>query len=93
MRPKNLVRDSEIRRVVELAKELGLTIGAIDVRVDGVTMHTAAQPVEKGYDRQKRLERERRASLALIATIQQSASEARQSSSLRTLPIYVAGAR
>lgn len=60
MRSRNLVRDSEIRRVVELAKELGLTIGAVDVRVDGVTIQTAAQPIENAYDRQKRLEAERR---------------------------------
>lgn len=64
MRPKNLVRDSEIRRVVELAKELGLTIGAIDVRTDGVTIHTTPRPAENAYDRHKRLERERRGSLA-----------------------------
>jgi len=54
MRPKNLVRDSEIRRVVELAKELGLTVSAIDIRIDGVTVHTAPQPVISSYAQWKR---------------------------------------
>jgi hypothetical protein len=42
MRPKNLVRNDEIKRVVELARELGIPIGSIDVRIDGVTIHPAA---------------------------------------------------
>lgn len=54
MRPKNLVRDSEIRRVVELAKELGLTVGAIDVRTDSVTVHTTPPPAESSYAQWKR---------------------------------------
>ena len=54
MRPKNLVRNDEIKRVVNLAQELGLTISAIDVRTDGVTVHTVAPTKsESSYDRWK----------------------------------------
>jgi hypothetical protein len=50
MRPKNLVRNDEIKRVVELARELGIPIGSIDVRIDGVTIHPAAdQKPESSY--------------------------------------------
>jgi hypothetical protein len=54
MRPKNLVRNDEIKRVVALAQELGLTIGALEVRTDGVTIHPATNPKpESAYDQWK----------------------------------------
>lgn len=48
---RNLVRDSEIRRVVELARDLGLSVGALDVRFDGMTIHTAPPTPENEFDR------------------------------------------
>lgn len=39
-----LVTNAEIRRVVTLAQALGLPIGAVDIRGDGVTIHPP-QPV------------------------------------------------
>jgi hypothetical protein len=52
---------------VELAKELGLTIGAIDVRTDGVTVHATPQPAENAYDRWKREDDARKKAKARLA--------------------------
>lgn len=51
---QRLPSDREIRRVITTLRELGVAIGAVDIRADGVTVHP---PVESGgasaYDRWK----------------------------------------
>ena len=49
-----LPSDREIKRVINTLRDLGVQIGAVDIRSDGVTVHP---PVESGgasaYDRWK----------------------------------------
>lgn len=51
---QRLPSDREIKRVINTLRELGVVIGAVDIRTDGVTVHP---PVESGgataYDRWK----------------------------------------
>lgn len=47
-RPKSLRSNDDVKRLVTLCKDLGLPIGAIDIRTDGVTIHPPAptQPAQ-----------------------------------------------
>lgn len=48
-RPKSLRSNEDVKRLVTLCKDLGLPIGAIDIRTDGVTIHPPApQPPAQG---------------------------------------------
>jgi hypothetical protein len=42
MRPKNLVRDTEVERLIALMRKNDLPIGAVEVRTDGVIIHPPA---------------------------------------------------
>ena len=54
MRPRNLVRNEEIERVVKLARDLGITVTGIDVRIDGVTILPATNlKPETSYEKWK----------------------------------------
>lgn len=47
---RRLVPESEVRRMLELFREYGLPIGAVDIRGDGVTIHPPAQNSGNAYD-------------------------------------------
>jgi hypothetical protein len=49
-RKGDLVRSEEIRRVVEELRALGISIGAVDVRRDGVTVYPAAPQPGNAFD-------------------------------------------
>lgn len=50
---RRLVPESEVRRVLELFREHGLPIGAVDIRSDGVTIHPPADRAGNTYDQWK----------------------------------------
>lgn len=48
-----LPSDREIERVVNTLRRLGVEIGAVDIREDGVTVYPPAQTPGTAYDRWK----------------------------------------
>jgi hypothetical protein len=57
---QRLPSDREIKRVINTLRDLGVQIGAVDIRADGVTVHP---PTESGggsaYDRWKAKDKNR----------------------------------
>ena len=47
---RRLVPESEVRRMLELFREYGLPVGAVDIRGDGVTIHPPTQTAGNAYD-------------------------------------------
>lgn len=41
---KKMPSDREIQRVIRQLRELGIPVGAVDIRFDGVTVHPPAPP-------------------------------------------------
>lgn len=53
-RKGDLVRSEEIQRVITLHQQLGLPIGAVDIRRDGITIHPPqASEGASAYDQWK----------------------------------------
>lgn len=50
---RRLVPDSEVRRVIDTLRQCGVSIGAVDIRADGVTVYPAANNPGTAYDRYK----------------------------------------
>lgn len=51
---QRLIPSSEIDRVLKTLRNLGVPIGAVDIRPDGVTVHPPAESrAESEYDRWK----------------------------------------
>lgn len=48
---QRLVPDAEVRAKLDIAREYGIVIGAIDIRSDGVTIHQANQSPGNDFDR------------------------------------------
>lgn len=62
---RRLVPTSEVQEHIELLKRLGVQIGAIDIRADGVTVYPPANTPGTAYDRyraKKDADRDRAAS-------------------------------
>lgn len=47
-RPKALRSNEDVKRVIALWQELGLPVGAVDIRADGVTIHPPAPTPAQG---------------------------------------------
>jgi hypothetical protein len=54
MRPRKLVQDAEIERVITLAQRLGLPIGPIEVSTTSVTIHPPANRELGAYEKYKK---------------------------------------
>jgi hypothetical protein len=50
---RRLVPESEVRSMIETLRSMGVQIGAVDIRSDGVTVYPANQTPGNEYDRWK----------------------------------------
>jgi hypothetical protein len=53
---RRLVPTAEVEQHIELLRRLGVLIGAIDIRADGVTVYPPTQQPGNDYDNWKRQE-------------------------------------
>lgn len=54
MRPRNLVRDEEIKRLIALFEAMGREIGPIEISTNSVTIHPPENRTVNAYDRWKK---------------------------------------
>ncbi len=59
--PNRLVGNREIERVINTLRKLGVQIGTVDIRTDGVTVHPPVESLQTGnaYDRWKAQDKNR----------------------------------